>query len=72
MNNNINLRDYFAGLALQAMIGMVNKNTDKDDIDLIPQGAYFYADLMLKERRKGEEEKYTTLLIHTKDKGIKV
>jgi len=48
MNPNIELRDYFAGLAMQAMIGQC-EGANFDDF-VIARSAYQMADFMIKER----------------------
>lgn len=52
----MSLRDYFAGLAMQAIIAKFPPqtcNTGLDELDLMmARGAYEYADAMLAERAK--------------------
>ena len=48
MNSNIELRDYFAGLAMQSLIGQC-KDANFDDF-VIAENAYQLADFMIKER----------------------
>ena len=48
MNTNVTVRDYFAGLAMQAMIRQC-EGSNFDDF-VIAEQAYQMADFMLKER----------------------
>ena len=49
-NPGMTLRDYFAGKAMQAMIGMISANNTQDEINNVCESAYIWADDMIKER----------------------
>ena len=51
-NKDLNLRDHFAGLAMQAMIS--NDPKFELDDDCVAKGAYQIADAMIVERNKDE------------------
>ncbi|MBY0405982.1 MAG: hypothetical protein K2X66_18915 [Cyanobacteria bacterium] len=52
---DLSLRDYFAGVALNALL--VNNNLNDFEADSIEQQAYLIADAMLKERTKAVQTK---------------
>lgn len=51
-DEGLTIRDYFAGLAMQALLSANHPWGGKSD-EAIPKAAYRYADLMLVERERG-------------------
>lgn len=52
---DITFRDYFAAKALQGIISSQRNNHFSDAVEVTVKDAYEYADAMLKERQKGNQ-----------------
>jgi hypothetical protein len=53
VENGMSLRDWFAGLAMQALINFINKRTGDREVTSL---AYKYADEMLRAREVRDEK----------------
>ena len=50
-SNGMTLRDYFAAMAMQGLIGLIDSGKEHQ-VQVIPKTAYDIADVMLAEREK--------------------
>ena len=51
----MDLRDWFAGLAMQGELASQDSDKDWDDCDRLAQYAYCFADAMMKARNEDNE-----------------
>ena len=54
-NQGMELRDWFAGLAMQAILGSLEDEFDSDEFDVLAKIFYRMADTMIKARESKDE-----------------